>query len=69
MEKQKLGNTCPYAKKCGGCIFSGKAYEEQLKIKQNNVSDLLGKFGKVAPILGAKCPEHYRNKVHLHGNL
>ena len=64
MEKQKLGNACPYAKKCGGCIFSGKAYEEQLKIKQKNVSDLLGKFGKVAPILGAECPEHYRNKVH-----
>ncbi|MBE5861818.1 MAG: 23S rRNA (uracil(1939)-C(5))-methyltransferase RlmD [Lachnospiraceae bacterium] len=64
MEKQKQGNACPYAKKCGGCIFSGKAYEEQLKIKQKNVTDLLGKFGKVAPILGAKCPEHYRNKVH-----
>ncbi|MBR4607602.1 MAG: class I SAM-dependent RNA methyltransferase, partial [Lachnospiraceae bacterium] len=64
MEKQKRENACPYAKKCGGCIYSGKAYEEQLKLKQKNVSDLLGKFAKVAPILGTECPEHYRNKVH-----
>lgn len=57
-------STCPYAKKCGGCIYQGKPYEEQLKIKQKTVSSLLGKFGKVAPILGAENPDHYRNKVH-----
>ena len=55
---------CPYAKKCGGCIYQGKPYEEQLKIKQKNVSSLLGKYAKVAPILGAENPDHYRNKVH-----
>lgn len=56
--------TCPYAKKCGGCDYQGVPYEEQLKQKQKTVQSLLGKFAKVAPILGAECPEHYRNKVH-----
>lgn len=55
---------CPYAKKCGGCIYQGKPYEDQLRIKQSVVNGLLGKMAKVAPILGAECPEHYRNKVH-----
>jgi len=63
-ELKKQDGACPYAKKCGGCTYQGKTYEEQLKIKQKYVSGLLGKFGKVAPILGAECPEHYRNKVH-----
>ena len=63
-EPKKQDGACPHAKKCGGCTYQGKAYEEQLKIKQKYVSGLLGKFGKVAPILGAECPEHYRNKVH-----
>ena len=59
------GNTgCPYAKKCGGCIYQGVSYEEQLQKKQKQVKDLLGKLSKVEPILGAECPEHYRNKVH-----
>lgn len=56
--------TCPYAKKCGGCDYQGVPYEEQLKQKQKTVQSLLGKFAKVAPILGVECPEHYRNKVH-----
>ena len=55
---------CPYAEKCGGCDYQGVAYETQLEEKQRAVKKLLGQFAKVEPILGAKCPEHYRNKVH-----
>jgi len=40
------------------------AYEEQLNMKQKRVAELLSPFCKVLPILGMKCPEHYRNKVH-----
>ena len=68
MEKKEfemsVENKCPYAKKCGGCDYQGKAYEEQLRLKMKNVKTLLGGFGRVEPILGAECPEHYRNKVH-----
>ena len=55
---------CPYYKKCGGCQLQGTDYAKQLSIKQRKVQELLGKFGKVEPILGMKDPHHYRNKVH-----
>ncbi|MBR6478714.1 MAG: 23S rRNA (uracil(1939)-C(5))-methyltransferase RlmD [Lachnospiraceae bacterium] len=62
--KEQTLEKCPYAKKCGGCDYQGKAYEEQLSIKQKTVHGLLGKMAKTAPIIGAEDPKHYRNKVH-----
>lgn len=55
---------CPVYKKCGGCDFQGVPYEEQLKIKETRVRQLLAPFCKVYPIAGMKNPYHYRNKVH-----
>ncbi len=55
---------CEKAKKCGGCQYQGIHYKEQLKKKQKNVQGLLGKFGKVQPIMGMEDPFYYRNKVH-----
>lgn len=55
---------CPVYKKCGGCDFQGVPYEEQLKIKETRVRQLLAPFCKVHPIAGMKNPYHYRNKVH-----
>lgn len=61
-EKNVVG--CKLAKKCGACTYQGMHYEKQLKEKQKQVEKLLGKFGKVQPIVGMKEPYHYRNKVH-----
>ena len=55
---------CPYASRCGGCDYQGVPYEEQLQNKQKQVRILLDRYGKVLPIIGAKQPDHYRNKVH-----
>lgn len=55
---------CPVYKKCGGCDFQGVPYEEQLKIKETRVRQLLAPFCKVHPIAGMENPYHYRNKVH-----
>jgi len=55
---------CPVYKKCGGCDFQGVPYEEQLKIKETQVRQLLAPFCKVHPIAGMKNPYHYRNKAH-----
>ena len=55
---------CPVYKKCGGCDFQGVPYEEQLKIKETQVRQLLAPFCKGHPIAGMKNPYHYRNKVH-----
>lgn len=35
-------NTCKHDEFCGGCIYQGISYEEQLKIKESEVLSLLG---------------------------
>lgn len=64
IQQRKGQETCPYAKKCGGCTYQGIVYEEQLKEKQQLVNKLLKPFCKVHPIKGMEEPYHYRNKVH-----
>ncbi len=56
---------CPAFGRCGGCTLLNLPYEEQLKRKQAQVQELLGKYGRVEPIVGMQgFPWHYRNKVH-----
>lgn len=55
---------CPYVKKCGGCQYIDVPYEKQLEEKQKEMQKLLGKYGKVEPMIGMKHPYHYRHKVH-----
>ena len=69
-------NKCKYTKQCGGCDYQGMSYEKQLAKKQKYIEGLLApvllKNGyekeevskKFLPILGAKNPYCYRNKVH-----
>lgn len=55
---------CSAAGKCGGCQFQEIPYARQLKKKQKQEEQLLGKFGHVQPIIGMEQPYFYRNKVH-----
>lgn len=64
IQQGKGQETCPYAKKCGGCTYQGIVYEEQLRQKQQLVNKLLKPFCKVHPIEGMEEPYFYRNKVH-----
>ena len=67
MEEKKVkkqDSVCTVAKKCGGCVYQGMPYKEQLKRKQKQEEQLLKKFCKVSPIIGMKDPYYYRNKVH-----
>ena len=43
---------CKAYKKCGGCRYQGVEYCEQLKKKQAFAAKLLGKYGKISPIIG-----------------
>ena len=62
---KKIGeDVCPLRKKCGGCVYQGLSYREQLDKKQRPTEKLMGKFGPVHPIVGMEDPYHYRNKVH-----
>ena len=60
---QGAGAPCPVYRKCGGCQLQNLSYPRQLAWKQDRCQKLLGKFGKVSPILGMETPYHYRNKV------
>lgn len=57
-------NSCKIARKCGGCQYQHLDYDKQLSIKQREMRELLGKYGKVLPIIGMENPYYYRNKVH-----
>lgn len=55
---------CSVAFKCGGCVFQGRSYEEQLREKQKRVEKLLKGICSVKNITGMENPYHYRNKIH-----
>lgn len=52
---------------CGGCVYQGVPYEEQLSNKFGEVKGLLGKkdirYGELLPIEGAPFRYGYRNKM------
>lgn len=61
---------CEHFGVCGGCKWQTLPYSEQLKYKQQQVSDNLTRIGKVElpainPILGSIKTEFYRNKLEF----
>lgn len=59
---------CEHFGICGGCKWQQLPYEEQLKMKQQQVFDQLTRIGKVRlpefrPILGSVKTKEYRNKL------
>ena len=55
---------------CGGCKWQMLPYELQLKYKQQQVVDQLGRIGNVKlpemlPIIGSADERHYRNKLEF----
>ena len=60
---------CPIFRECGGCIYLTLPYEEQLKIKEQQVRDILQQVIPegcgMEPILGSPEPLGYRNKMEF----
>ncbi len=61
---------CKHFGVCGGCKWQCLKYEEQLKAKQQQVTDNLTRIGKIelpeiSPILGSKLTRGYRNKLEF----
>ena len=59
---------CQHFGTCGGCKWQQVPYEEQLKMKQQQVYDQLTRIGKIElpefrPILGSVKTQEYRNKL------
>ena len=61
---------CKHYGICGGCKWQILPYEEQLRWKQQQVSDNLTRIGKlhipsISPILGSAKTYEYRNKLEF----
>ena len=59
---------CQHFGVCGGCKWQNLPYEEQLRVKQQQVYDQLSRIGKIElpefrPILGSVKTIEYRNKL------
>lgn len=66
--KVRVKPFCQHFGVCGGCKWQQIPYEEQLRMKQQQVYDQLTRIGKVAlpefrPILGSVKTQEYRNKL------
>ena len=61
---------CRDSNVCGGCVYQGVSYEEQLKNKAGEVRGLLDKkdidYGQLLDIEPAPDRYHYRNKMGMH---
>lgn len=63
---------CPYSDRCGGCLWQGIPYEQQLAWKRSFVETALGRIGRVeaeldVPISGSCQVQSYRNRIFLRG--
>ena len=57
---------CEHFGVCGGCAYQTLPYEEQLRLKEAQVRELLEPLageGRMEPILGSPRPTGYRNKM------
>jgi tRNA/tmRNA/rRNA uracil-C5-methylase (TrmA/RlmC/RlmD family) len=62
---------CPYFGRCGGCAYQHMAYEEQLRMKHNQVEQTLRRVGRLTevpmrPIVAAPESYEYRNRIRVH---
>ncbi len=62
-KRKKSQSRCPVFSLCGACKHIDVPYEEQLEEKHKKLKRLLGKYGKIDPVVGMKDPHHYRCKV------
>ena len=66
--KVRVKPFCQHFGVCGGCKWQQLPYEEQLRMKQQQVFDQLTRIGKIElpefrPILGSVKTQEYRNKL------
>ena len=66
---ERITPDCPLYGRCGGCQFRHMTYAQELRAKGQRITDALERVGHVKldlpPVLGAQCPDRYRNKVQF----
>ncbi len=69
----RISPPCVYFGRCGGCQYQHITYEEQMRMKERQVRDVLGRIGgfrNLPPIHVQPAPQSYayRNKVTVHSS-
>ena len=63
----RIENSCPVYKKCGGCLLRHISYDAECRTKNDIVRDAFQRIGGLSPIFDsficAEDTEHYRNKA------
>lgn len=67
---QRAEPQCQHFTDCGGCQYQHIAYEEQLRIKHKQISDLFQRIGGfketvIAPVVPCPQPYGYRNRIMI----
>ena len=62
---------CPYYGQCGGCQYQHVSYEEECRLKEQQVREAFLRVGKmeqppVLPMIPSPHPYHYRNRITVH---
>jgi 23S rRNA (uracil1939-C5)-methyltransferase len=66
----RVAPPCPLYGRCGGCQYQHLSYEAEIRAKEKQLRDLLGRIGKfqdvpIGPVLVAE-PYGYRNRITVH---
>lgn len=66
---ERIEPRCPHFGPCGGCLWQHLTYDAQLRAKQAIVEESLRTLGgldaAVRPVIGAREPWYYRNKMEF----
>jgi 23S rRNA (uracil1939-C5)-methyltransferase len=66
---ERVDAKCPYFMGCGGCQYQHIRYEEQLRIKHKQISDLFQRVGRfeteIEPVAGSPREYGYRNRIMI----
>jgi tRNA/tmRNA/rRNA uracil-C5-methylase (TrmA/RlmC/RlmD family) len=67
---ERVAPACRYFGECGGCQYQHLAYEEQLRVKHKQVSDLFRRVGgfegaTIDPVAPCPQPYGYRNRIMI----
>lgn len=69
--KGRQASCCPYFEHCNGCQYHHLNYEEELRVKTNQVRETLKRIGRLNPdcvrdIIPSPRSVEYRNRITVH---
>lgn len=69
--RHRVQPRCPHYRHCGGCQYQHLSYQEELRVKTDQVREAFARIAKlpeapVAPIVASRRDYGYRNRISVH---